>query len=183
MAGTARAAGEPREREPPHAQGEREGRSASRASSPAAVRRRRRSRAGSRSTSRSPTPATPAASPSSRPATATTTSRRVAARDGARASRRTATRSCARAQACCGMPNLDGGDIDAARAKAQSNVAQLLPARRAGCPVVVPGPDVLVHDEEGVARAPRHARGEGGRRGDVRRRWSSSSGSAARRSS
>lgn len=30
-------------------------------------------------------------------------------------------------QTCCGMPNLDGGDIGAARAKAAANVASLLP--------------------------------------------------------
>jgi glycerol-3-phosphate dehydrogenase subunit C len=30
-------------------------------------------------------------------------------------------------QTCCGMPNLDGGDIDAAKQKAASNVAALLP--------------------------------------------------------
>jgi len=29
-------------------------------------------------------------------------------------------------QTCCGMPNLDGGDVDAARAKARANVASLL---------------------------------------------------------
>jgi glycerol-3-phosphate dehydrogenase subunit C len=29
-------------------------------------------------------------------------------------------------QTCCGMPNLDGGDVDAARAKARENVASLL---------------------------------------------------------
>ncbi len=29
-------------------------------------------------------------------------------------------------QTCCGMPNLDGGDIDAARAKARANVASLV---------------------------------------------------------
>jgi len=29
-------------------------------------------------------------------------------------------------QTCCGMPNLDGGDIDAARAKVRSNVASLV---------------------------------------------------------
>jgi glycerol-3-phosphate dehydrogenase subunit C len=44
------------------------------------------------------------------------------------------------AQECCGMPNLDGGDIDAARAKARFNVAQLLPYVEAGAPIVVPGP-------------------------------------------
>lgn len=29
-------------------------------------------------------------------------------------------------QTCCGMPNLDGGDVDAARAKARANVASLM---------------------------------------------------------
>lgn len=41
---------------------------------------------------------------------------------------------------CCGMPNLDGGDIEAARAKMRHNVEALLPLVRAGMPVVVPGP-------------------------------------------
>lgn len=43
-------------------------------------------------------------------------------------------------QECCGMPNLDGGDIDAARAKARTNVAQLLPYVEKGFPVIVPNP-------------------------------------------
>jgi glycerol-3-phosphate dehydrogenase subunit C len=43
-------------------------------------------------------------------------------------------------QVCCGMPNLDGGDIDAAREKARYNVAQLLPLVEEGKLVVVPGP-------------------------------------------
>lgn len=43
-------------------------------------------------------------------------------------------------QECCGMPNLDGGDIDAAREKARFNTAQLLPLVEQGFPVVVPGP-------------------------------------------
>lgn len=43
-------------------------------------------------------------------------------------------------QECCGMPNLDGGDIEAAKAKARFNVAQLLPLVEQGFPVVVPGP-------------------------------------------
>ena len=43
-------------------------------------------------------------------------------------------------QECCGMPNLDGGDIDAAREKARFNVAQLLPFVEKGQPIVVPGP-------------------------------------------
>lgn len=44
------------------------------------------------------------------------------------------------AQECCGMPNLDGGDIEAAKAKARFNVAQLLPLVEQGIPVVAPGP-------------------------------------------
>jgi glycerol-3-phosphate dehydrogenase subunit C len=44
------------------------------------------------------------------------------------------------AQECCGMPNLDGGDLDAARAKAKLNVEKLLPLVEQGFPVVVPGP-------------------------------------------
>ncbi len=44
------------------------------------------------------------------------------------------------AQECCGMPNLDGGDIDAARGKARRNVAALLPYVEKGQPIVVPGP-------------------------------------------
>jgi glycerol-3-phosphate dehydrogenase subunit C len=44
------------------------------------------------------------------------------------------------AQECCGMPNLDGGDIEAAKAKARFNVKQLLPFVEAGQPVVVCGP-------------------------------------------
>ncbi len=44
------------------------------------------------------------------------------------------------AQTCCGMPNLDGGDIAAAQDKARRNVAALLPEVRAGRTIVVPGP-------------------------------------------
>jgi len=43
-------------------------------------------------------------------------------------------------QECCGMPNLDGGDVDAARAKAKANVAALLPLVEQGFPVIVPNP-------------------------------------------
>jgi glycerol-3-phosphate dehydrogenase subunit C len=39
-------------------------------------------------------------------------------------------------QTCCGMPNLDGGDIDAARAKARTNVASLLSEVRRGAKIV-----------------------------------------------
>ncbi len=41
---------------------------------------------------------------------------------------------------CCGMPNLDGGDLDAARKKMSENVARLLPFVDRGLRVVVPGP-------------------------------------------
>jgi len=43
-------------------------------------------------------------------------------------------------QACCGMPNLDGGDVAAAKEKMAANVALLLPFLRRGLQVVVPGP-------------------------------------------
>jgi len=43
-------------------------------------------------------------------------------------------------QQCCGMPALDGGDIEGARSRAKKNVAALTGAVRAGCDVVVPGP-------------------------------------------
>jgi len=41
---------------------------------------------------------------------------------------------------CCGMPNLDGGDLDAARAKMQANVELLMPYVKEGLTIVVPGP-------------------------------------------
>jgi len=41
---------------------------------------------------------------------------------------------------CCGMPNLDGGDIEAARAKMRANVDILAPYVERGLRVVVPGP-------------------------------------------
>jgi glycerol-3-phosphate dehydrogenase subunit C len=44
------------------------------------------------------------------------------------------------AQTCCGMPNLDGGDVDAAVRKMTANVAVLEPYARRGVPIVVPGP-------------------------------------------
>lgn len=43
-------------------------------------------------------------------------------------------------QVCCGMPNLDGGDIAEAQDKARLNVASLLPLVEAGHSIVVPGP-------------------------------------------
>ncbi len=41
---------------------------------------------------------------------------------------------------CCGLPNLDGGDVNAAIAKIEHNVALLLPHVREGRKIVVPGP-------------------------------------------
>ncbi len=41
---------------------------------------------------------------------------------------------------CCGMPNLDGGDVDAFISKVKINVASMLPHVRAGRRVVVLGP-------------------------------------------
>lgn len=43
-------------------------------------------------------------------------------------------------QRCCGMPNLDTGDLDALREKARFNVASLVAEVRAGRSIVVPGP-------------------------------------------
>lgn len=41
---------------------------------------------------------------------------------------------------CCGLPNIDGGDVDAAVAKIRRNVELLLPHARAGRKIVVPAP-------------------------------------------
>lgn len=41
---------------------------------------------------------------------------------------------------CCGMPNLDGGDVERATAKMQQNVEVLAPFAARGVPIVVPGP-------------------------------------------
>ena len=41
---------------------------------------------------------------------------------------------------CCGLPNLDGGDVNAAIQKIEHNVKLLLPHVRAGRQIVVPGP-------------------------------------------
>jgi Fe-S oxidoreductase len=43
-------------------------------------------------------------------------------------------------QRCCGMPALDGGDLDAATANARANVRALAPLVREGVPVVALGP-------------------------------------------
>ncbi len=41
---------------------------------------------------------------------------------------------------CCGMPSLDGGDVDKCLTEARANVASLLPWVRAGYAIVSPGP-------------------------------------------
>jgi glycerol-3-phosphate dehydrogenase subunit C len=46
----------------------------------------------------------------------------------------------AAAPTCCGLPNLDGGDVKSARRKMEHNVALLLPHVRAGRKILVPGP-------------------------------------------
>jgi glycerol-3-phosphate dehydrogenase subunit C len=54
-----------------------------------------------------------------------------------------------REQTCCGMPNMDGGDVQSAQIKAENNVAALHRHVRQGRPVVVPGPTcsyVLRHE-------------------------------------
>jgi Fe-S oxidoreductase len=43
-------------------------------------------------------------------------------------------------QRCCGMPFLDGGDIEAARANARANIESLYPLVNQGYDIVVPGP-------------------------------------------
>jgi Fe-S oxidoreductase len=43
-------------------------------------------------------------------------------------------------QSCCGMPALDGGDVDGARRRADRNVRSLAEAVARGCAVVVPNP-------------------------------------------
>jgi len=43
-------------------------------------------------------------------------------------------------QVCCGMPNLDGGDVEAMKTKVRENVASLIPHVRAGKKIVVPSP-------------------------------------------
>jgi glycerol-3-phosphate dehydrogenase subunit C len=43
-------------------------------------------------------------------------------------------------QVCCGMPNLDGGDVEAMKIKVKANVAALHPHVQAGRKIVVPSP-------------------------------------------
>lgn len=46
----------------------------------------------------------------------------------------------AEGQTCCGMPNLDGGDVPRAQQKSRQNVEALLPHVMEGRPVLVPNP-------------------------------------------
>ena len=43
-------------------------------------------------------------------------------------------------ETCCGMPNLDGGDVEGFVGKVRRNVEVLLPLVREGCAVLVPSP-------------------------------------------
>lgn len=43
-------------------------------------------------------------------------------------------------QVCCGMPHLDGGDLEAAQAAARKNLAWLLPLAQQGVPILALGP-------------------------------------------
>ncbi|NUP10597.1 MAG: hypothetical protein HOW73_31505 [Polyangiaceae bacterium] len=49
-------------------------------------------------------------------------------------------RTSAGSPTCCGMPNLDGGDLAAFARKVEQNVALLYPQVEAGMKIVVPGP-------------------------------------------
>ena len=76
----------------------------------------------------------------SRRAWSSTRSRRSARRSSVSTSTTASRASCPTDQVCCGMPWLDAGDVDKFREHAERNVAALLPAVRAGQPVVVPQP-------------------------------------------
>ena len=76
--------------------------------------------------------------------------------------------SCPESQVCCGMPYLDGGDIDAARANARRNIDALLPAGEGGGGRRGHAADLLLRPQEGVPAA-RAGAGRGGGGGeDVR---------------
>ncbi len=52
-------------------------------------------------------------------------------------------------QKCCGMPALDGGDVDLAKTWARENLDTLYPALEDGCEIVIPGPScsmMIRHD-------------------------------------
>ena len=60
-------------------------------------------------------------------------------------------------QTCCGMPNLDGGDVSRAQEKARQNVDALLPHVKEGRAVVVPGPTcsyMISHEYAGLLDSP-----------------------------
>ena len=54
------------------------------------------------------------------------------------------------AQRCCGMPRLDGGDLDAAREVARRNVALLAPYAARGLRIVIPSPSCSLMMREEV---------------------------------
>jgi glycerol-3-phosphate dehydrogenase subunit C len=60
--------------------------------------------------------------------------------DGGHAGGKRATGAASDMLTCCGLPNIDGGDIAAASEKIRHNVALLLPHVRAGRKIVVPSP-------------------------------------------
>lgn len=67
----------------------------------------------------------------------------------------------AEGQTCCGMPNLDGGDVGRAQEKARQNVAALLPHIEQGRAVLVPNPTcsyTLSKELAGLVDDPRAAR-------------------------
>ena len=63
---------------------------------------------------------------------------------------------------CCGMPALDGGDIDAAAATARANVETFAAVRRARHADRRARTDLRLHHQAGVAGPRRHRRGEAG---------------------
>ncbi len=64
----------------------------------------------------------------------------IIARDAVRVLEKNGYRVERPPQVCCGIPNLDGGDVEAAREKARTNVRSLMSAVEAGHKIVVPGP-------------------------------------------
>ena len=157
-----------REREPPRAQGEREAARHLRRV-PAAARSRREPferwlaqprEAPERRRARRPSPSSP-------PAPATTTTRGPRERR-ARARAATASTWCAPSSSAAASRTSTAATSPRAQAKARFNVASLLAEIEQGRQDRRDPADVLVHDQEGIPRAPRHARGEAGRREHAR---------------
>ncbi len=72
-------------------------------------------------------------------------------------------------QACCGMPHLDGGDIDAAKEAARRNLESLLPYAREGLPILALGPtcSYMLKEEYPALLRSDEARLVGGRTRDI----------------